>query len=301
MSDGYPPMTIRASAGENFVETPFVANLIQRGLTYLKAGYPIHLLGPTGCGKTTLALHISGLLKRPTMLLYGDDEFGTSDLIGSETGFHRRKTVDNYIHSVVKVEESVNLNWLDNRLTVAVSQGYTLVYDEFTRSRPEANNALMSVLAEGILVLPMRNGRRGYIKAHPEFRAILTSNPVEYIGTHRTQDALMDRLITVHVPGMDRETEIAVAAARGGIPQPAATRVVDVIHAVRDSGLNEQTVSVRGAVMICRVLATTGAQPVPDDPVFVQTCIDVLHLTTLDQQAQFLQLLNARTRQAKGA
>ena len=72
---------------------------------------------------------------------------------------------------------------MDNRLTTACRHGHVLIYDEFTRSRPEANNVLLSVLSEGLLNLPKPgcNGD-GYLDVHPNFRAIFTSNPQEYAG-----------------------------------------------------------------------------------------------------------------------
>ncbi len=83
-------------------------------------------------------------------------------------------------------------------MTTACKNGNTLIYDEFTRSRPEANNALLSVLEEKFLNLPrLRRADKGYMDVHPDFRAIFTSNPEEYAGVHKTQDALMDRLITI--------------------------------------------------------------------------------------------------------
>ncbi|NDJ62034.1 MAG: gas vesicle protein GvpN [Chloroflexi bacterium] len=282
---------IKPAASSNFVETPFVKGLIERAMAYLKAGFPVHLLGPTGSGKTTLALHISEMIGRPAMLIYGDDEFGTSDLIGNDNGYSRRRTVDNYIHSVLKVEESVNHNWVDNRLTVACREGYTLIYDEFTRSRPEANNALLSVLAERVLVLPAGQGRKGYIKVHPEFRAVFTSNPIEYVGTHQTQNALLDRMITIHIPSLDQDTEAAIAAAHSGLDMADASQVIKTIHLVRDGGIVSGPPSVRAAIMICRILAVGGHQPKADDHVFVQTCIDVLNLQTIEQQYQFMDLL----------
>jgi hypothetical protein len=42
----------------------------------------------------------------------------------------------------VKTEEDVQQRWVDARLTLACREGFTLIYDEFNRSRPEANNAL---------------------------------------------------------------------------------------------------------------------------------------------------------------
>lgn len=282
--------TIRANP-RNFVETPFVSDLIRRALSYLKAGFPVHLLGPTGSGKTTLALHIGQLLTRPIMLVYGDDEFSTSDLIGSDTGYNRRKTVDNYIHSVLKVEESVSQHWVDNRLTVACREGYTLIYDEFTRSRPEANNALLSVLAERILVLPTGRGRNGYLKVNPDFRAIFTSNPEEYIGTHRMQDALLDRMITINIPGLDYETEVAIAVAHSGLTAKSAALVVDSIREVRESQIVEHPPSVRAAIMVSRILAVNEIVPEEESDFFIQTCYDVLNLNSSEHKDKLAKIV----------
>ena len=109
---------------------------------YLRAGYPINLAGPAGTGKTTLALHLAGRQHQPVTLIHGDDEFGSSDLVGNDHGYRKSKLIDNFIHSVVKTEETMKTLWTDNRLTTACRYGHVLIYDEFTRSRPEANNVL---------------------------------------------------------------------------------------------------------------------------------------------------------------
>src|SRR3990170_7507214 len=158
---------LRLEPGDDFVLTPPIEALCQRAIAYLDAGYPIHLAGPAGTGKTTLAMHIAALRAKPVMLIYGDEEFGTSDLVGAEKGVVSKKLIDNFIHSVLKTEESVRTQWVDNRLTTACKNGYTLVYDEFSRSRPEANNALLSVLGEKILNLPKPRGSgESYLEVH---------------------------------------------------------------------------------------------------------------------------------------
>ena len=53
---------IRIKPGEDFVITPCIENICRRGLAYLEAGYPLHLTGMAGAGKTTLALHLAGLM-----------------------------------------------------------------------------------------------------------------------------------------------------------------------------------------------------------------------------------------------
>ena len=152
-----------------------------------------------------MAFHVASRLGRPVTLIHGDDEFKTSDLIGKHDGYRKRKLYDNFIHSVVKSEEEMKSIWADNRLTSACRNGHVLIYDEFNRSRPEANNVLLSVLQEGILSAPKRSRYgSGHLEVHPDFRAIFTSNPEEYAGVHKTQDALMDRLVTIQIHHFDQ-------------------------------------------------------------------------------------------------
>lgn len=272
-----PAGAVGVEASTQFVETPQVRALAHRALGYLRAGYPVHFSGPAGTGKTTLALHVAALRGRPVALMHGDDEFGSSDLVGGEFGYRKSRVVDNFIHSVVKTEENMSTLWADNRLTVACKNGDTLVYDEFTRSRAEANNALLSVLEERILSLPKRRPHGdGFIEVHPEFRAILTSNPEEYAGVHRTQDALNDRLITILVDHFDRETEVAITRSKSGIPLPEAEVIVDIVRDLRKLKLTKQGPSLRACIMIARVTVQEQAHAHADDDVFGDVCRDVL-------------------------
>ena len=268
-------------ASEGFVLTPHVQQLIERALTYLQVGYPVHLAGPSGTGKTTLAFHLAASHGQPVVLIHGDDEFGSSDLVGKDNGYRRSKTVDNYVHSVVKTEERSSSLWVENRLTSCCRDGFTLIYDEFTRSRPEANNVLLSVLEERILNLPKLNRfGEGYLRVHPGFRAIFTSNPEEYAGTHKSQDALMDRLITINMDHYDRETEIQITKARGGIDSEDAGTIVDLVRELRGMGVNNHRPSIRSCIAIASVLAHRGARARLDDPVFQWVTRDVLSTDT---------------------
>ncbi len=241
----------------------------------------MHFSGAAGTGKTTLAFHVAARLGRPVILINGDDEFGSSDLIGKDAGYRKSKLVDNYIHSVLKTEENMNTLWVDNRLTTACQNGNTLIYDEFNRSRPEANNALLSVLEEKILNLPgLRRTGEGYLEVHPDFRAIFTSNPEEYAGVHKTQDALMDRLITINMGNFDRETEIRVGMAKSGLPREDAEIVVDLVRELRGVGVNNHRPTIRAPIAIARILAHRQARARLDDPVFQWVCRDVLDTDT---------------------
>ena len=211
------------------------------------------------------------------MLMVGDDEFGSSNLVGLPAGYRRRRVVDNFIQSVRKTEDDVSPRWVDNRLTIACREGLTLVYDEFTRSRPEANNALLSVLEEGVLVLPaQRRAGTDYLRVHKDFTAIFTSNPAEYAGVHQAQDALFERIVTIDLGCFDEGSEVAIVRARSGVAEADARSIVRLVHACRQALGGTDRHTVRSAIVIARVVTQRGAVVRAGDPVFEQMCQDVL-------------------------
>ncbi|MEI7946933.1 MAG: gas vesicle protein GvpN [bacterium] len=272
---------VQPEASDSFVSSPYVQQVTQRALAYLIAGYPVHFSGVAGTGKTTLAFHVASKLGRPVTLVHGDDEFGSSDLVGREGGYRKHKVVDNFIHSVLKTEEESRNFWVDDRLTTACKNGEIFIYDEFNRSRPEANNALLSVLSEGILNLPkLRQTGEGYLTVHPEFRAIFTSNPEEYAGVHKTQDALMDRLITITLEHYDRETEVLIVKQKSGLPKEDAERIVDMVRELRMFGVNNHRPTIRAGIAIGRILFSQKRRACADDEFFRLVCRDVLATDT---------------------
>ena len=261
----------------NFVETPYVKDITERALAYIGAGFPLHFRGISGTGKTTMAMHVASKIGRPVVMIHGDEEFSTSDLVGGEYGYKIRKVVDNFIHSVLKTEEDMRKRWVDNRLTIACKYGFTLIYDEFTRSRPEANNVLLSVLQEKMLDLPAaREGDSNYLRVDPDFTAIFTSNPEEYAGVHRSQDALRDRMITMDLDHFDEETEIHITESKTGLANGDASKIVKVVRGLRDSDVYEFAPTIRGCLMIAKTIQIRKAAINKNDEIFRQTCMDIL-------------------------
>jgi len=260
----------------NFVETPFIRGIVERALAYIAAGFPVHFRGASGTGKTTLALHVASRLGRPVVMIHGDEEFSTSDLVGGEHGYRMRKVIDNFIHSVLKTEEDMTRRWMDNRLTVACKYGFTLLYDEFTRSRPEANNVLLSVLQEKMLDMPATGETEGYLRVDPDFTAIFTSNPEEYAGVFRSQDALRDRLVTLDLDYFDEETEVAITQARSGLDWGDAEKIVRVVRGLRESEVCEFAPTIRGCIMVAGALRMQDTPVDADSAIFRQVCLDIL-------------------------
>jgi gas vesicle protein GvpN len=270
---------LRLEPREDFVMTPAIERICARAVTYLDAGYACHFRGAAGTGKTTLAMHVAHRRGRGVVLMFGDEEFGTSDLVGSEKGLLSTKVTDNYVRSVTKTEEFRRPQWVDSRLTTACKHGYTLVYDEFSRSRPEANNVLLTVLEERILALPDTQHGAAYMRVHPDFRAIFTSNPEDYAGVHKTQDALLDRMITIALDYCDRDTEVAITRARADVEPEIAEQIVDLVRRIRKDGATNRP-TLRASIMIARIVRQSGCAIDAGDATFIAACTDILHPVT---------------------
>lgn len=259
---------------QSFVESEKIKEMITRAVAYLNAGFPVHLKGPAGTGKTTLAMHLAHIFNQPTVVIFGSDEVRSTDFVGGQFGYRKRVVIDNYIHSVVKTDETAEQQWLDGRLITACKEGYILIYDEFSRSTPETNNVLLSVLEEKILELPINREGETYVKVNPNFKAIFTSNPEKYAGVYNTQEALLDRMITINLDHWDRDTEIKIASSQSSLNTEDMKKVVDIVRNYRKKVNNN--VSVRAAIMIGKVVNVLNIPIIPDNEMFIKVCEDIL-------------------------
>jgi len=239
---------------ENFVETDEVRKLKDRVKLWIKTGYSPHIVGPTGCGKTTLAMQVAKEVERPVVWINGDEQMTTTNLIGGYSEMESESVRDRFIHNVLLAKDRTKYTWMDNPLTLACKYGYTLIYNEFSRAKPEANNVLLSVLEEHILELPTFFGEERYVKVHPDFNTIFTSNSIEYAGVHRPQDALLDRMVDIYMDYYDLDTEVKIVQAHTSMPLPEAKKVVKVVRTIREKMPVPHKPGTRAEIMIAQGL-----------------------------------------------
>jgi gas vesicle protein GvpN len=269
---------------EHFVYGPDVRELSERIKLWISAGFPVHLIGPTGCGKTSLVMHIAKEIGRPVVWINGDDALTTKDLTGGYAQIKQESLRDHYIHNVIKSTDIIRPEWIDNPLAVACKYGCTFVYNEFSRAKPFANNILLSVFEEGILELPSRFGEDRYLKVHPEFRAILTSNSIEYAGVHAPQDALLDRMVGIYMDYYSFETEVEIVCKHTELPCEEAENIVSVIRKVREQVEDVQKPGTRAAVMVGKAMKQLNGNK---DKYYKQLFLDVIATKTSSNEDLF--------------
>lgn len=257
--------------------------LLSRSLRYLKSGYPVHFTGPAGTGKTSLALALAKKRKKPVMLMHGNHELNNKDLIGDFTGYTSQKVVDQYVRSVYKKDENVTESWRNGRLLEAAKNGYTLVYDEFTRSRPVTNNIFLSILEEGVIPLYGSKLTEPFVRVHPDFSVIFTSNPGEYAGVYEAQDALMDRLITIPLEHSDPDSEAFILSKKTGVDEREAKTITALTATLRKHCTNAERngPSLRSSLMLARISEKESIPIDGSNEDFQQLCLDILSHTVI--------------------
>lgn len=260
---------------EKYVETKYIKELTNRAVTYLEAGFPAHLRGVSGVGKTAFAFHVAKEIGRPIVFMCGSEEFSSLDLIGGYFGVKKSLVVDNYISSVYKRKEEVGKMWTDGRLVTACKNGYTVIYDEFTRARPEVNNVLLSVLEEQMVNISNHASQNNYVKIHPDFRIIFTSNPEEYVGVYKSANALIDRMITIDIDDMDLETEKLIIMSKSGVNEKDAKIITKITRYIKTSSNEKIWLSIRCSIMLAKVVKKLSLKIEPSNEIFRKVCKDV--------------------------
>ncbi|MCL7745807.1 gas vesicle protein GvpN [Halalkalibacter alkaliphilus] len=271
--------------GTKIVLSPDLESIVNRATVYIQAGFPIHFIGPTGVGKTALAFYITKKLNRPYTFIQGNAELTNSDFLGGVTGFTKKKLIDNYIHTVYKSEEQEKEIWTEGPLLAACKKGHTFIYDEFNRSKPEINNILLPILQERQLPLYGVKTQEKMLPVHTNFSMIFTSNPTEYTGSFKAQDALLDRMITFRLHYYDVETEAQIISGNTGLGLEQAKRIAKVIHYTRSITTETHAPSLRSAIMIATIAKRGGIKVDFSDDDFLILCTDVLFTPSIGSRS----------------
>jgi len=156
------------------------------------------LIGPTGLGKTDIAVNIATVLKVPITIF----DMGTmTDPIMGLIGTHVIEVKDGKTYSEFK----------KSRFSEVIQKPGIVLLDEVNRAASAANNLLFPCL-DFRRELPMEYsfGDTKPISVHPQCVFFATANiGSQYTGTHKLDRALIDRFMIIAVDGLSQTQTIA--------------------------------------------------------------------------------------------
>lgn len=161
-------------------------------LTAIRAGHPVMLVGPAGCGKTTIGEHVAADLELPLYITSTiNDVHELHGFIDGHGVYHRTPFREAFEHGGVWIADEIDA-WDAGALLAA-----------------------NSALANGIVTFP--DSPRP-IKRHANFRMIATANTYgtgasrDYIGRNELDAASLDRFAVIAV---DYDLNIERAVSNG--------------------------------------------------------------------------------------
>ncbi|MGI9273500.1 MAG: AAA family ATPase, partial [Endozoicomonas sp.] len=160
-------------------------------------GDALYLVGPTGCGKTSLVCQAAARLHWPCQLVPVHGRLELDDLLGQ------------------KVLDSGSTPFLYGVLSMAVREGHILILDEMDIADPSELAGLYDLLDGAPLVLAQNGGE--ILPVHPKFRFVATGNSAGsgdgtglYQGVLRQSLAWLDRFRVISVEYPDEITELSI-------------------------------------------------------------------------------------------
>jgi cobaltochelatase CobS len=193
------------------------------------------LVGPTGCGKTSMVEELGALCNAPVKRVNLDGDVRSSDFLGQ---------------MMIVVDEDSGqtvTEWVDGVLPQAMRNGWWLILDEMDAAPAPILMTLQAVLESGHRLTLKENGGET-IKAHPRFRIIATANTLGrgdesglYVGTNVLNEATLDRFgIVVEYGYAPVHQEAAIVRAKTGIDAATAKSMCSVAKKIRDGRENDE-------------------------------------------------------------
>jgi nitric oxide reductase NorQ protein len=189
-----------------------------------RAGLPVMLKGPTGCGKTRLVEHMATTLGVPLFTVCCHEDMTASDLLGRF------------------VLTDATTEWVDGPLTRAVRQGGICYLDEVVEARQDAIVAIHS-LADHRRELNIERLGGVTVHAAPGFQLVISYNPGYQSILKDLKMSTRQRLVGIDLGFPPPELERDVLLRESGLADPiildAIIRLGQAIRRVEDVGLRE--------------------------------------------------------------
>jgi nitric oxide reductase NorQ protein len=198
-------------------ERPFylpVGNEVDVFTSAFRAGLPVMLKGPTGCGKTRLVEHMAHRLEVPLYTVSCHEDITASDLIG---------------RYVLQGGETV---WVDGPLSITARHGGICYLDEIVEARSDSTVVIHS-LADHRREISLERQGHARIQAHPQFCLVVSYNPGYQSILKDLKVSTRQRMISVELSWPTPEIEERVLIEEAGVRPEVASALVRLGQAIR--------------------------------------------------------------------
>ncbi|MFL6090110.1 MAG: CbbQ/NirQ/NorQ/GpvN family protein [Aeromicrobium sp.] len=181
-----------------------------------RAGLPVMLKGPTGCGKTRFVESMAAKLGRELITVACHEDLMASDLTGR--------------HLLIG-DETV---WVDGPLTRAVRTGAICYLDEVVEARQDTVVVLHSLLDHRRELTLERNDE--FLNAADGFQLVVSYNPGYQSVIKDLKDSTRQRMVAIDMSYPTKEIEGRIIEQEAGVHREVAECLVRLGTAIRDSG-----------------------------------------------------------------
>ncbi len=267
-------------ATEGYVAPPDLAMALHLALAL---GRPLLLEGAAGVGKTEVARTLAAVKGTELIRLQCYEGLDAAQAI-YEWNYQRQllaiRAASEGGETGSEVEARIFSEdyLLERPLLKAIRQDKApvLLIDEIDRADEEFEAYLLEVLSDFQITVP----ELGTIPAVTRPNVILTAN-----GTRDLSDALRRRCLYAHIDYPNRETELAILAARlPGVEARLAEQIVGFVQALRKEEL-EKTPGIAEMLDFAAALAGLGVNDLTHDPAVLQVTLATLLKTQGDRAA----------------
>ena len=228
----------------HFEEDPAAAKMVEFAIKRRKN---LLIVGPTGCGKSCLAINVMARLKEKCEIFSCTGETSVDELIAKPW------IVEQDSQSITVVVHGAALR--------AYKDGKGLLLEEVDFAVPDMLAGMHRIMETNSMYYVCNVGAQEVIAKHTGFFVIGTANTIgtgedafRYAGTKPLNQAFMNRFsYTIRMDYLDKKRELKVLKNKTGIPEACARQLIEAANDARDAA---DPTRISGAPGSQRVMAT---------------------------------------------